>query len=39
MLEEKETYKHLRILKADTLKQYEMKEKNKKRVFQIKLMW
>ena len=30
MLEEKETYKYLEILKADTIKQVEMKEKNLK---------
>ena len=30
MLGEKETYKHLGILVVDTIKQVEMKEKNKK---------
>ena len=29
-LEEKETYKYLRILEADTIKQVEMKEKKQK---------
>ena len=32
MLGEKETYKYLGILKADTIKQVEMKEKNKTKV-------
>ena len=34
MLREKETYKYLGILEADTIKQVEMKEKNYKRVSQ-----
>ena len=33
-LRENETYKYLGILKADTIKQVEMKEKNKERVSQ-----
>ena len=32
MSEEKETYKYLEILEADTIKQPEMKEKIKKRI-------
>ena len=31
MLGEKETYKYIRILEADTIKQQEMKEKNLRR--------
>ena len=34
MLREKETYRYLRILEEDTIKQVEMKEKNSKRVSQ-----
>ena len=33
-LGEKETYKYLGILEADTIKQVEMKETNEKRVLQ-----
>ena len=33
-LREKETYKYLGILEADTIKQVEMKEKNQERVSQ-----
>ena len=32
MLEENETYKHLRILEADTVKHPGTKERNKKRI-------
>ena len=35
-LGEKETYKYLGILEADTIKQVEMKEKNLKRISQEK---
>ena len=34
MLGEKETYKYLGILEADTIKQVEVKEKFKKRISQ-----
>ena len=34
VIEEKKTYKYLGILEADTIKQVEIKEKDKKRVFQ-----
>ena len=36
ILGEKKNYKYLRVLEADTIKQPEMKEKNKKRVPQKK---
>ena len=36
-LEEKENYKYLGILEANTIKQGEMKEKNKKRVHQTNM--
>ena len=35
MLREKETYKYLEILEADTIKQVEIKVKNCKRVTQM----
>ena len=34
MVGEKETYKYLEMLEADTIKQEEMKEKNEKREYQ-----